>query len=409
MTASVVTGPNITAGSLFSQTGAPEYNPDAGPGISYMGDGLPDVRVPIAKDWLDRGGVVPGHLNNPYFVVMDGTPQAVSTTNIVNSQAGTTVSLPLNTAFGADKAANIPIIPFLSGYGNQSGGSNLVKSVIALDFGFTVGTTTAGSATISSIPALAVQTMYVGQWIVVAAGATSTTPLITMVTSIPSTTSVTVSPSPTNSQAAAQIGSANLYSNLWGGVATAAWPYQGIGPAAMLDPRQTISRCVSVTAAAGSTATTCTIAGYDVYGQAMSEAITVSAGATVYGKKAFKYIASATLNATDAGHTYSVGTADCFGFPIRADAYEYMNMYYNATVLVNTGWLAATITSPATTTTGDVRGTLSIGSLNNAGAGASGGATNGTRRLVIATTIPLANLVAGNPNQPYMIYGVTQA
>lgn len=409
MTASVVTGPNITAGSLFSTTGAPEYNPDAGPGISYMGDGLPDVRVPIMKDWLDRGGVVPGHLNNPYFVIVDGTPQAVSSTNIVNAQAGTAVSLPLNTTFGADKSANIPIIPFLSGYGNQAGGSNTPKLVTALDFGFTTGNATSGSATIASIPALAVQTMYVGQWLVIAAGLTATTPLITMVTSIASTTSVTVSPAPTNTQAGVQIGSANLYNNLWGGTASAAWPYQGIGPAAMLDPRQTISRAVSVTSTAGATATTCTIAGYDVYGQAMSEAITVVAGGTAYGKKAFKYIASATLNATDAGHSYSVGTADCFGFPIRSDAYEYMNMYYNQTFLVATGWLAATITSPATTTTGDVRGTLSIGTLNNAGAGAAGGASNGTRRLTIAGTIPLANLVAGNPQQPYMIYGVTQA
>src|SRR5439155_1442266 len=133
------------------------------------------------------------------------------------------------------------------------------------------------------------------------------------------------------------------------------------------------------------------------------------ANSTVYGKKAFKYIASATLNATDAGHNYSVGTADCFGFPIRSDLYEYTAMYYNATFLVNTGWLAGVLTSPATTTTGDVRGTLSIGSLNNAGAGAAGGATNGVRRLTMAVTVPLANLVAGNPMAPQTIYGVTQA
>lgn len=405
MTRTLISGPSIIGGNLLTATGVPEYNPDASPSISYMGDGLPDVRVLMQKDYTDRGGTIPSHLNNPFFVVVDGTPQAVSSTSIAGTQAGTTTALTLATTAATGVSPGTPFIPFT---GNSVVGT--ATTGLALDFGFTTGTCTGASATISSIPAIAVGGMYVGQWLCIpnVGNSGGTTALFTMVTSIASTTSITVSPAPAASLSNAPIGSANLYSNLWNGVATAAWPYLSIGPAALLDPRQTISRAVSVTAAAGATATTCTIAGNDVYGMPMSEAITITAGSTVYGKKAFKYIRSATLNATDAGHNYSVGTADCFGFPIRSDFYEYMTAFYNQTYLVATGWAAATLTSPATTTTGDVRGTWSIGTLNNAGAGASGGATNGTRRLTIAVTIPLANLLAGTNANPVSVYGVTQ-
>jgi hypothetical protein len=53
----------------------------------------------------------------------------------------------------------------------------------------------------------------------------------------------------------------------------------------------------------------------------MSENITLSAGNTVAGKKAFKYIKSVILSGgtADTTHAYSVGTTSVVGLPIRAD------------------------------------------------------------------------------------------
>jgi hypothetical protein len=126
----------------------------------------------------------------------------------------------------------------------------------------------------------------------------------------------------------------------------------------------------------------------------MSEVIAAPASATtVNGKKAFKYIASVVPQFTDA-HNYSVGTTDIYGFPIRSDFFGDVAINYNATgITASTGYTAAVTTSPATTTTGDVRGTYALQS-----------AADGSKRLMIRQFVLAANIGSTSG-----LFGVTQA
>lgn len=105
------------------------------------------------------------------------------------------------------------------------------------------------------------------------------------------------------------------------------------------------------------TARAFTITGYDYYGQAMSELITVSvAGTAVTGKKAFFQISGVTISGS--ATAVVVGTSDVLGLPVRV-----FNVAYVASVKSNNalaqdgGAFVAADTAAATTTTGDVRGT----------------------------------------------------
>lgn len=154
-----------------------------------------------------------------------------------------------------------------------------------------------------------------------------------------------------------------------------------------------VGRAVSITDAASATGGNVLVSGYDTFGFPMSELIAAAAGAsTTNGKKAFKFIASVVPQFTDA-HNYSVGTLDIFGLPIRADLWDQVLVYWNSALLTaNTGFTAAVTTSPATTTTGDVRGTYAVQS-----------ASDGTKRLTVAVS----------PSQSVLglstLWGVTQA
>lgn len=171
------------------------------------------------------------------------------------------------------------------------------------------------------------------------------------------------------------------------------------------DPATMIARTVAITSSAtanpNGTTNTITVAGYDVYGYPMSEAIIPVQNTQVAGKKAFKYIVSATPNFTDTtgGHTYSVDTTDVIGLGLRADSFAYLDIYYgnpatpaNNLVTAATGFLPAVATA-ATTTSGDTRGTYALQS-----------ATDGTKVLQIFVSPSVANIgtAAG-------LTGVTQA
>jgi hypothetical protein len=178
------------------------------------------------------------------------------------------------------------------------------------------------------------------------------------------------------------------------GTAALAQPFGQSNSINLWNPQAIISRAVSVTGSASSTGGNITINGYDIYGVPMSEVIAAPAGAsTVNGKKAFKYISSVVPAFTDA-HNYSVGTTDIYGFPLRSDNFGDVAINYNAAAITaNTGYVAAVTTSPATTTTGDVRGTYALQS-----------AADGSKRLVVRQFITPANMpsVTG-------LFGVTQA
>jgi hypothetical protein len=160
------------------------------------------------------------------------------------------------------------------------------------------------------------------------------------------------------------------------------------------NPQALVARAVSVTGSSSATGGNITINGYDIYGVPMSEVIAAPASATtVNGKKAFKYISSVVPAFTDA-HNYSVGTTDIYGFPLRSDFFSDVAINYNsAAVTANTGYVAAVTTSPATTTTGDVRGTYALQSASDA-----------SKRLAIRQFILPANMGSFTG-----LFGVTQA
>lgn len=140
---------------------------------------------------------------------------------------------------------------------------------------------------------------------------------------------------------------------------TPAWNGAGVRPGfSFFDPTVGIARAVAVTAAGGATGGAVLVRGWDIYGVAMSESIVSVAGTTVNGKKAFKFLQSAVPAFTDAGHVYGIGTADVFGFATRIDEFALADIFWNnAKITSATGVVVADATSPATATTGDVRGT----------------------------------------------------
>lgn len=160
----------------------------------------------------------------------------------------------------------------------------------------------------------------------------------------------------------------------------------------MWDPTKAIARNVRITSGGNDTGITFLVAGYDLYGFPMTEAITGASGGVASGAKAFKYIASITPSGAVAT-TASAGTGDVIGLPLRADIVGMTRIFWNnAWVTASTGFTAAVTTSPATTTTGDVRGTYALQA-----------ASNGTLRLVMFITPTVANIssITG-------LYGVAQ-
>lgn len=159
------------------------------------------------------------------------------------------------------------------------------------------------------------------------------------------------------------------------------------------DPSKAVSRALSLTSAAADlSGMTVTARGYDLFGYPVTcTRAGPGAGLTVNFTKALKYVASVTPSATNAG-TMSVGTSDVFGFPLRADAFAYVPIYWdNALITAATGFVAAVTTDPATATTGDVRGTYAVQS-----------ASDGTKKLQLFWRPKAANLSETG------LFGITQ-
>lgn len=165
------------------------------------------------------------------------------------------------------------------------------------------------------------------------------------------------------------------------------------GSVALWDPAKAIARAVRIHSAGVDTGATFTVRGFDIYGYPMTETITGASGADANGKKAFKYILSITPAGTLSGSAVTAGTTDIIGLPIRADVVSETEINMASTwITAATGFTAAVTTSPATATTGDVRGTYALQT-----------ASDGTRRLAIFQTPQVANIgsVTG-------LFGVTQ-
>ena len=113
------------------------------------------------------------------------------------------------------------------------------------------------------------------------------------------------------------------------------------------------------------TARAFTVTGYDYYGQAMSEVITVAIAATaVTGLKAFYQISGVTI--AGSATVVVVGTSDVLGLPVRVFNVSYVaSVKSNNALAQDAGTFVAADTATATTATGDVRGTYTPATASN--------------------------------------------
>lgn len=105
--------------------------------------------------------------------------------------------------------------------------------------------------------------------------------------------------------------------------------------------------------AAWTTTAVMTVTGTDVYGVTMSEAS--GSGTSMTGKKAFKTITAVAVSTAVTSAT--VGTGDVLGLPFRCDENGVLAARVAGAIDAGT-FVEADTTSPATTTTGDTRGTF---------------------------------------------------
>ena len=409
-----------SAGGLgtTSNFGTAQIAPLDGVGYHYQGWATLDPHgYPFNKDGL-LPGRAPGFLNAPNYVTIDAVPQAASTTALAAAQIGSAGNMTLVSAPGtnfsvgaASIAVGVPLIPQ---------GTTVVTTVIAIDFGFTTGTTTANSTTVNTPDNSIFST---GQWIIIGnvANSSGTASLVTQVQSVSSNgTSLFVSPAPATALGA-PIGGANLWgSNLLPAAgplvsaptANAVSPTLPAGVLRLANPREALARNVMVQASSvtGGTAIV-TVTGWDLYGQLMTEAITASGTTLVGGKKAFKYIRSASISTTQVG-TFSLGIADTFGFPFRCELAQNLQYFVGNTSNVNTAGVATAmpLATPATNTTADVRGTITMSLFATTNTPVSNQATtNNVLRLYVEQTPSLNAIINTNPNNLTPLFGVTNS
>lgn len=138
------------------------------------------------------------------------------------------------------------------------------------------------------------------------------------------------------------------------------------------------------------------VTGYDEYYKPMSELLAIAAaGTAVVGLKAFKYIRSVALtsDADDSGKVINVGFGSLLGLPYKlAEKSDLLSMFFDDALDVPSA-VAKAITTTATTTTGDPRGTISVATVGN---------MNGVKTLKGWMNVVDKNTAAG-------LIGVTQA
>lgn len=412
-------GPLGTLGAMIGpQSSSEAYD---GPCPFYQGTSVLDYRFfPANKDGM-AAARIPTFVNSGACITVDQIPQTTTTANIVaaaHTTSGTAMTLVtaspggtvVSTYYSAQCPAIVPLIPTAASSPSFPAMGTPVN-VLALDFGFAVGTTTSGSAVIASVPDT---TLFpVGLWIVVG-GAGNSANTLALVAQVLSTTAstVTMSVAAAGSLAAAPIGTANFHGTFPAqAVANAAQPYAGAGVTAAFNPFESLCRGLSVTCSSASgVGGAILVKGYDVFGVPMSESITITpASATVaYGIKAWKYISSVTPQFTDSGFNYSVGISDVFGFALASDRWESMSIEWAGGVVnTNSGWVGRLRTA-SNTTSADVRGTFQA---STAGGGTNFGtnASNNSRRLHIQITLPVFTMVKSTPNNTNLMFGVPQA
>jgi hypothetical protein len=134
-----------------------------------------------------------------------------------------------------------------------------------------------------------------------------------------------------------------------------------------------ISRAVRITSGGNDSGINFTVNGYDAYGYPQTQTLAGANAGVVTTTKTFKWITSVTHTGSVAS-TMSIGTADVYGFPLATNSFGYCDIVWAGTTITSsTGFTALDTTNPATSSTGDVRGTYATQS-----------ASNGTNKLEIS-------------------------
>jgi len=358
-----------------------DYNPDLGPSLFYAGAGILDPRAPFTYiPGQAQSALTAGFLGSSDILSLNYAPYTLSTSAIAaaaNVTSGTAMTLVSTNSTSTGVAVSQSCTNYNTG--------TVVTGLLLIDglASFT-GVVAANILTASSVTG----TITVGMTL-------SGTGVTTGTTIVNQLTGPTGGAGTYTVTGAATVASATITGTMTGTNALLQ-PYGISGQTtgvSLWNPQCLIGRAVAVTGSASATGGNITIAGYDIYGVPMTETIAAPASATtVNGKKAFKYIASVTPAFTDA-HNYSVGTTDIYGFPLRSEYFGDTAINYNAAAITaNTGYVAAVTTSPATATTGDVRGTYALQS-----------ASDGSKRLMVRQ-IPLVSNIGSIAG----MFGVTQ-
>jgi hypothetical protein len=417
-------GPINAMGALEGDAGTTAtVLPLDGPSNSYQGWGLLDPRAfPFAKDGF-RPGQAPAFFIQNDIYALDAIPQAAaSNTLAVASQITAATGMNLATvgvtnfsSGAASLAVGVPIIP--------QGTTVVTTASIALDFGFTSGTSIANSTALT----VADNTLFtVNQWLVVGnvGNSTATRSLTTQVQQIHSsnTTTIYVSPAPATAMGV-PIGQASLYGSDLVALGTQFGPQtatanshnfggriQG-GLGRYMNPREMLARGISVQASTVADGTaTILVSGWDVWGQAMTELLTASGTTPVYGKKAFKYVQSAVPQAvgTTVSATYTIGISDVFGFPFRADQPEHVTVQAGGTSVANVVGITTAVITVATNTSGDVRGSVQVSGLGGGTPISAVSTSNNVKRLFVIQSPGVWNELFTTPNNLRPMFGTTQ-
>jgi hypothetical protein len=363
-----------------------------------------------------------GFADTQLFVSNDNILDKFTVTSIVSSASQTATpgllmtlnaTAPGGFAAGAPSyVPNLPIVPF---------GTTTVVTVSAIDFGFTTGTTAAGSSTVLVPDSSLFQ---VGQSIIIggAGNATKTQPLFTLVSAVTNATTIRVSPVCAGALDHAPIGSGNAFGadlvplpTQFGPSAYSSnvhVPYLNGGLGSVFDARQGTARGIALFANTGVIGTSgFTVTGYDVYGQLMTETMTALGTVIAFGAKAFKYISFITALSTGAA-TFSFGASDVVGVNLRAEIWDIVRASYSSVrpTLANGFTAALALSAAGGATAGDVRGTYQISTAGPLGTSLRLAPTNGTSRFYMAVETRVPNLLRSGPSSvgTAVLFGQTQ-
>ena len=397
MSITTFSGPLLTFGQ--SPYNPLEYNPELGPSAFYAGAGILDPRLPYTYIAGQNFGAFTGmFLGFDNITTLNIVPYTLSSAAIVASANPTSTTLTLVSSASTTTGVSIvsQIVRGDTGAVDTNGGagfvavdsyasvSGYISSGVSGVSGNTLIVTTAGNGPLAIGMVISGTNIPTGTTIT---GFGPTVNATNGASGVGFTGAYTVSGNPfTAGTSGSPITITASLNNALSAPISNAIPQGQAGTINLWNPQAVLGRVLTYTAAASATATTITCAGYDIYGFPMTESATITAGSTVTGKKAFKYIKSVTLSGgtTDTTHAYSVGTSALVGLPLRADSSGELTAAAAASLSVLnpvtnfTGFVAADTTYP-TATTGDVRGTINL--ANSSGVNLT--PATGTNRYVV--------------------------